>query len=185
MKPAIRCRGWVCVWILWCAALLGGRVGAAETGKLNEHLEVLRPFLGRTWRGEMKNSTPEKPVVDVARWERALNGQAVRVLHSINAGEYGGETLIFWSAEKKSLVYHYFTTAGFQTEGVASVEAGKVTSTEKVKGGANGITEVKAVSELRADGSMVTSSQYFKDGQWVPGHAATYREDSKADVVFR
>ena len=126
-----------------------------------------------------------QPVVDVARWERALNGQAVRVLHSINAGEYGGETLIFWSAEKKSLVYRYFTTAGFQTEGVATIEGSKIITSEKVQGNANGITEVKAVTELRADGAMAKSSEYLKDGKWVPGNATTYREDPKAEVVFR
>ena len=185
MKPTIRFRGAVWACLAMCAVLWCCRVGAAETGKLNEHLEVLRPFLGRTWRGEMKNSTPEKPVVDVARWERALNGQAVRVLHSINAGEYGGETLIFWSAEKKSLVYHYFTTAGFQTEGVATVDGTRITTSEKVLGNASGITEVKAVTELRADGAMAKTSEYLKDGKWVPGNAATYREDPKSDVVFR
>jgi hypothetical protein len=170
---------------LCAVGLLALQCWAAETGKLNEHLEGLRPFLGRTWRGEMKSSTPEKPVVDVSRWERALNGQAIRVLHSINAGEYGGESLIFWSEEKKSLVYHYFTTAGFQTEGIATLEGGKLISVEKVKGSKTGITEVKAIQELRTDGSMVSSAEYFKEGRWVPGHAATYREDPKADVVFR
>ncbi|HTG43029.1 MAG TPA: hypothetical protein VK633_00735, partial [Verrucomicrobiae bacterium] len=63
---------------------------AAEPGKLDEHLESLRPFIGKTWRGEFKNSKPEKPTIDVAHWERALNGKAVRVLHSINDGYYGG-----------------------------------------------------------------------------------------------
>lgn len=185
MKPAIRRQRWMFLGFLFSALVSTASMWAGETGKLNEHLEVLRPFLGRTWRGELKNSTPEKPVVDVSRWERALNGQAVRVLHSINGGEYGGETLIFWSAEKKCIAYHYVTTAGFQTEGVSTVEDGKFISTEKVKGSSGGITEVKAVAELRPDGVLVTSSQYFKEGKWVPGHSATYREDPKAEVVFR
>ena len=46
------------------------RLSAADQPVLNEHLEILRPLLGKTWRGEFKNSTPEKPVVDIARWER-------------------------------------------------------------------------------------------------------------------
>lgn len=183
--PIVRAQRWVLLGLLSVVLSSMASAWAAETGKLNEHLEVLRPFLGRTWRGEMKNSTPEKLVVDVARWERALNGQAVRVLHSINAGEYGGETLIFWSAEKKSLAYRYFTTAGFQTEGVATVEGTRITSSEKVQGNASGITEVKAVMEIRPDGAMAKSSEYLKDGKWVPGQTATYREDPKADVVFR
>jgi len=65
---------------------------AAEKPSLDEHLEPFRPVLGKTWKGHFKNSTPEKPQVDVARWERALNGKAIPVLHSINDGVYGGES---------------------------------------------------------------------------------------------
>ncbi|MBM3823961.1 MAG: hypothetical protein FJ404_13940 [Verrucomicrobia bacterium] len=71
---------------LFAAFLAVLAVFSAEPAALDEKLEVLRPFLGKTWRGEFKDSTPEKPVVDIAKWERALNGKAVRVLHSINDG---------------------------------------------------------------------------------------------------
>lgn len=46
--------------------------------------------------------------VDIQRWELALNGQAVRILHSINDGEYGGESLLVWDRDRRSLVFHYF-----------------------------------------------------------------------------
>jgi hypothetical protein len=49
-------------------------------------LQSFGPLLGKTWKGEFKDSTPEKPIIDIARWERALNGQAIRVVHSINNG---------------------------------------------------------------------------------------------------
>ena len=50
---------------------------AAETGPLIEALEPFRPYLGKTWRGQFKSSKPDKPTIDVARWERALNGKAL------------------------------------------------------------------------------------------------------------
>ena len=40
--------------------------------QLCKELQVLAPFVGRTWRGTLNESTPEKPMVDVSRWERAL-----------------------------------------------------------------------------------------------------------------
>lgn len=160
-------------------------LAAARAEDKHPQLEKFRPLLGKTWRGEFKNSTPEKPVVDISKWERALNGQAVRTLHSINQGEYGGETLIFWSEEKKSLVYHYFTTANFQTTGTMTFDGTKFTSLEKVSGQAGGITEVKAVGEVRADGSLLIKSEYFKSGEWTPGRETVYREDPKAEVVFK
>ena len=160
-------------------------VRAAETQPLDEHLEVLRPYLGRTWRGEFKNSKPDKPTIDVARWERALNGKAVRVLHSVNNGSYGGESIIRWDRESKQVVYHYFTTAGFMTSGTMTVADGKLVGFEKVSGDANGVTEVRSTTELRPDGTMLTKAEYLKDGQSVGGRETLYKEDPKAEVKFK
>ena len=67
---------------------VGGSLAAvaAEELPLNAHLEPLRPLLEKTWKGTFKDSKPDKPTVDVQRWERVLNGQAIRILHSINDG---------------------------------------------------------------------------------------------------
>ena len=54
-----------------------------------------------------------------------------------------------------------------------------------VTGNANGITEVRSVSTLQEDGSMLGESEYLKNGTWVPGHRILYREDPDATVVFR
>ena len=157
---------------------------AADDKPLHPELEKLRPLIGKTWRGEFKNSTPEKPVVDVSRWERALNGQAIRVLHSINDGEYGGETLIFWSDEKKSLAYFYVTTTGFQTSGTMKFDGARFTSIEKVSGASGGITEVRASGELRSDGTLFIKSEYLRNGEWVPGRETIYREAPEAQVLL-
>lgn len=157
----------------------------AEKEKLHKQLEPLRGFLGKTWKGEFAKSTPEKPVIDISRWERALNGNAVRVLHSVNDGQYGGETLIMWDSKKQALVYFYFTTAGFRTSGEMTIKDDKVVSHETVTGAADGITEVRATSELRADGTLHSKSEYLKEGRWVPGHEVHYKESPDAKVVFK
>jgi hypothetical protein len=157
---------------------------AADT-TLEAHLEPLRPLLDKTWRGPFKDSKPEKPTVDVARWERALNGQAVRILHSINDGAYGGETIIMWDQKKQAVCYHYFTTAGFRTTGTMSFSKGQVETHEEVTGSTDGITEVRGTSEIRSDGTFHVKTEYLKNGQWVPGHEATYHSDPTAQVVFK
>ena len=151
---------------------------------LSPHLKPLAPFLGKTWKGTFSNSTAEKPMHDVSRWERALNGQAVRILHSVNNGEYGGETLIIWDPARKSLVYYYFTTAGFYTHGTMTYDDGKFTSYEEVTGNQNGITAVKATGEILPDGRMRSRARYLKNGQWVDGHEIIYQEDPTAEVRF-
>lgn len=158
---------------------------AADTSSLSEPLEPFRPLLGKTWRGEFKKSTPEKPLVDIARWERALNGKAVRVLHSVNNGSYGGETIIQWDAEKKQIIYHYFTTAGFYTTGTMTHADGKFSSHEKVLGNTNDVTAVRATSELRPDGTLLSKAEYLKNGEWTYGREVLYREDPKAEVKFK
>ena len=165
-----------------CAAPLVG--AAVEDGALEQHLEPLRPWLGKTWKSE-PGEAGDKAKVDVARWERALNGKAVRILHSINDGEYGGETIVTWDSAKKSVVYHYFTTAGFMTTGTMTFEDGKVITNEKVTGNAGGVSEVRGTGEMRADGSFRMKTEYLKEGKWQPGRDAVYREDRAASVIFK
>ena len=155
---------------------------AAEP-KLDEHLAPLAPLVGKTWRGEFKNSTKEKPMFDVSRWEVALKGKAVRCRHSVNDGVYGGESLIMWDPEKKTLVSFYFTTAGFFTESTFEVKDGKFYSHEKVRGQNPGVAEVKAVTEI-VDGKMHVKSQFLKEGSWVDAHEITYVEAPDAKVVL-
>src|SRR4051812_4302440 len=89
---------------------LASRAACAAEPALVSHLEPLRPLLGKTWKGTFTGSKPEKPVTDIMQWERALNGRAVRSLHSINDGDYGGETIFMWDEKEQKLAYHYFTT---------------------------------------------------------------------------
>ncbi len=150
---------------------------------LDEHLAPFKPFLGKTFRGELKDSTPEKPMFDVSRWERMLGGKAVRNQHSVGEGVYCGESIVFWDSASSSLIYYYFTTGGFYTQGTMTVAGGKYSAHEKVTGQVEGITEVRSTGELLADGTLKVSSEYLKSGQWVPGHAATYRETPDAQVL--
>ena len=161
-------------------------VGAPSYGQdsLSPQLEPLRPFIGKTWRSVPPEGS-EKPAIDVSKWERALNGTAVRVLHSVNDGEYAGETLIFWDAEKSSVVFYYFTTAGHHTNGTLVIADGKLIGSEKVSGEANGITEVRSTTEILPDGRMHSAAEYLQKGAWVPGHEFFYIEDPKAQVVFK
>jgi len=165
--------------------LLAPAAHAAEKGSLNPHLEPFRPLLGKTWIGELKE--PDSAVVrtNVARWERALNGEAIRTLHSVNNGEYGGETVIVWDAGQNKLIYFYFTTAGFRTTGTFTFDGAKFLAEEQVTGNTQGITKVRSVGEIQDDGTLVNKSEYFKDGEWVPGHEQTYREDATAEVKFK
>jgi hypothetical protein len=157
---------------------------AEGEASLDSHLEPLRPLIGKTWKGAFKDSKADKPTVDVCRWERILNGKAIRVLHSINEGSYGGETIFMWDEKKRAVTYFYFTTAGFMTTGTATFDNGKIITREVVTGSANGVTEVRATSEIRAN-SFHVKSEYLKNGEWAPGHEVTYKDAPSAVVKFK
>jgi hypothetical protein len=173
--------------ILPAAALAAGLLSPvpAPAAELSKPLQPLAFLVGKTWRSVFPDSTPAKPVVDVSRFEVALNGQAVRNLHSINEGDYGGETLIVWDQAKQKIVYYYFTTAGFYTSGSMSVEDGAIVSRELVTGDANGVTEVQATSRMLPDGRLSVKARMLKNGEWVDGRERIYAEDAKAVVRFK
>jgi hypothetical protein len=173
-------RSWVAVLAVACLA-----PAAAPAAELNVHLRPLKGLVGKTWRGTLSKPGAAKVQVDVQRWEEALNGQAVRILHSVNDGEYGGESLVVWDKQKQSLVFTYFTTADFYTAGAATVEGDALVTLEEVKGDAEGITQVKGITRLTPDGKMRVKTQYLKKGAWADGRDVDYEEAKDALVKFR
>jgi hypothetical protein len=153
--------------------------------KLNEHLAQFEPLVGKTWKGEFANSTKEKPVIDIAQWEAALNGNAIRVLHSVNDGVYGGESILMWDPKQQKIASWYFTTAGFFTQATFEADGNKWTAIEEVTGNANGITKVKSVTQLEDNGDMHVKSEYFANGEWTPGHEIRYQLAPDAKVKFK
>ena len=125
---------------------------------LSENLKPFQVFINKTFKGEFATSTPEKTVYDISRWERALNGNAIRIMHSVNNGEYGGESIVMWDTKKESLVSWYFTTAGFYTQATLHFENEKLISIEDVTGNKNVITQVKAIIELLPDVQLINLS---------------------------
>ena len=169
--------------VIWVGGTIA--MAVAEALPLNPNLEALRPLLEETWKGTFSNSKPDKPTFDVETWERALNGQAVRHIHSVNDGTYGGEALPFWDDERKIISVYYFTTTGFMSIGTLDFKDGKFIGHEDINGNADGITEVRSVSELLPDGKFHVRAEYLKDGKWTFGREATYEGSLESKVTFK
>lgn len=154
---------------------------SAKAIELSDKLKPFEPYLG-TW--EATFSMNGKDVTDVSHFERALNGTTLRVLHSIDEGIYGGESLMFWDNAKKQLVFYYFTTAGFYTHGhIEWQKDGAFVAFEDVTGNQSGITKVKSTSTLKGD-SMTVLTSYLKNDVWTQPESRTYRRSTKK-VVFK
>ena len=157
---------------------------------LDVELEPFRKFL-KTWKGEFVGGKNPNPMSDVSLFERALNGKAIRVLHSVNNGFYAGETIIMWDPPSKQIRSYYFTTSGDRTEGVMEFTAdGSLISTETVQGaepkeGADPVTKVRATTKFLPDGRLHVKSEYLRKAGWAPGHEVIYKEAPGVEVVFK
>ncbi|GAA69314.1 hypothetical protein QL995_15130 [Pseudoalteromonas sp. APC 3358] len=154
-----------------------------NASNLDKELEVFKPYLG-TWQADFKVPEGAKKIQDVGRWERALNGKAIRTMHSINEGEYGGESMIFYDSKRKSLVFYYFTTAGFYTKGTITVlSPTQFVAYEEVTGSKEGVTKVKSTSDLKDD-KFIVSTSYLKKGEWTKPESRSYTRSTKT-VKFK
>jgi hypothetical protein len=152
---------------------------------LIDELKLFAPFIGKTYQGEFSDSTPDKRVIDVNHWQRVLNGAAVKLTHSLNNGEYGGETMFIWNKKLQKIEFYYFTTAGFYTQGTAKFDGEMLVSHEFVTGQTDGISEVKSTMALLPSGELKVDSHYLKNGQWVQGHQVVYQENPDAALIFK
>jgi hypothetical protein len=159
---------------------------AAAEPVLQAELEVFRPFLDSHWEGDLTEPGKDKKMIDRSIWSRALNGQAIKTVHSINDGEYGGETMIFWDQKQKKIAYYYFTTAGFYTHGTMTYNAAtqSIEALENVENNKQGITQVRSSSVLDEKGMLKVSSEYLQNEKWVKGHSALYKRVPKTEVKF-
>ncbi len=160
-------------------------IGFGQNNPLSEKLKPFENFIGKTFKGEFGNSTPENPVFDVQYWERILNGNGIKITHSVNDGMYGGESIIMWDVEVNSLVSWYFTTVGFYTKSTILIENDKIIFHEKVTGNKDGITETKGIYQLLSNGDLKTETQYLQNGEWVKGHEIYYKENLDSEVIFK
>lgn len=175
-----------CIKQLWPIIALFSFASSAAEPVLHAELEIFRPFLNSHWEGDLTEPGKEQKMIDRSSWSRALNGQAIKTVHSINDGEYGGETMIFWDQKQKKIAYYYFTTAGFYTHGTMTYNPAtqSIEALENVENNAQGITQVRSHSVLDKSGKLKISSEYLQNGKWVKGHGALYKRVPHTEVKF-
>ena len=144
----------------------------------------MKPFIGNTYKGNFINSTKENPMVDILSFERALNGNAVKVIHSVNNGEFGGETMVMWNPEKGSLQSWYFTSAGYLTIQNVQIKKDTFISIENVERNQNGITKVKTIIEVLHGNQITKRTKYLMNNLWKDGSETIYNKVQDDKPVF-
>ena len=151
---------------------------------LSDHLTGLKPFIGNTYKGNFINSTIENPMIDVLSFERALNGNAVKVIHSVNNGEFGGETMVMWNPEEGGLQSWYFTSAGSLTIQNVQIKKDTFISIENVERNKNGITKVKTIIEVLHRNQIKKRTKYLMNNLWKDGSETIYNKVNDHKPAF-
>lgn len=138
-------------------------------------------LIGRSWRGV---GTAEAGVEDVQRWDWAVGGHAVRVVHSVNGGAYAGETLIFRDRDSGAYVFHYFTSGGFHTTGIMRPTGPGAFESEETVHGLDGFPPLRSTLVMGSDGVNRARTFQQENGQWVEKGGFDYREDPAAAPVM-
>ncbi|HIG75763.1 MAG TPA: hypothetical protein EYQ24_14640 [Bacteroidetes bacterium] len=162
--------------LLALAILVSAPTSAQEP---NPALAPLAPLVGETWQGTFE--ADGQTVTDVSRWEWAMNRQALRNIHTLNGGAYGGETLI-WAAGD-SLQFLYVTSAGFTTSGTGHVTEDGALVVEEIVEGHPEIDRVRSTSRLTAEGTLATSTEMRRGGVWEPSRSAVYVRTPEARLA--
>ncbi|MGZ9100487.1 MAG: copper chaperone PCu(A)C [Brevundimonas sp.] len=174
----------VVVSLLFAAPVLPAAAQVAELPAPGVGRAAYAPFehlVGRSWRGV---GTGPDAAEDIQRWDWAVGGHAVRVVHSVGGGAYAGETLIFRDKASGGFIFHYFTSGGFHTTGVMRPTGPGAFEAEETVHGLDGFPPIRSTLVMGADGVHRARSFQQENGAWVEKGGFDYREDPSAVPVM-
>lgn len=169
---------WLCaIFIYWLTA-------TAQAQALQDELAPFEALVGHTYRGEFTPDKEGNVAIDISRWDVILNGRGIRISHSLNDGEYAGESLIYWDSKRQTIAFFYLTNAGFHTQGTGHFEDGVFIANESVTGNSEGITNVISRTSFTINGEMTVESFYLKGEEKWQGSKVIYQRDDGATLRY-
>ncbi len=147
-------------------------------------LKALSPFIG-TWTSQSGSVDGSSSFTDVSKWEWAFGGTALRITHSVNSGNYVGESMIIWDAHDQQIIYRYVNNAGFYTDGVITERsATSILVHEFIRGMTEeGATETRAGYSLK-NGDLYSWTQFKTHDIWGEKSEVVYKKTPNAEPVM-
>ena len=159
-------------------------IPASAEMKVHPALEILSPYVGKTWEHTTGSPGEKGYFHDISTWEWIMGGHGILTNHSVNKGAYGGTSIFHYDEKAKSLICYYATTGGFYTTCTIKMGEDGIEVWEDVKGSDKGPSAVKSTITLE-DGKMIIRSSYKTGDTWVDGGERIYTENADAVVSFQ
>lgn len=156
--------------------------GSAQSSEASAELDKLAWLIG-PWTGTVGSG--DNAATDVSVWSWAVGGHALRNVHAVADGAYGGETLLWWDPEEEAYAFVYVTTGGFTTSGHLRLsDDGLLEGVEEVSGAgvAEGVDAVRTVTRRGEGGRLVVGVSYQRNGEWGPVSERIYRRSPEAEL---
>lgn len=159
--------------VLLCLSL----PAAASAAELRKEFQPLAFLVGSCWTGTF----PDGKATDTHCFEPMFDGQFIRDTHVVHGakGQYRGETIYGWNAQKRLIVYTYWASDGGMSSGTVTSQDGDIVFADAYSSDA-GPLEIKSVFTPHGAGSYDFWSAKKQNGQWAEMFRMTMRRDAKS-----
>jgi hypothetical protein len=148
--------------------VLLGPVLSSSATELDEHLQFLKPLIGKQWVGGYVGSESSNIEI-VLRFEQVLEGRAVRYVRDVEAADFSGLTQFYWNPGRGEVCFISLNNRGIVGEGIVSAEDGKIVLRGKSHR-PDKTTEFKTTLEIDPKGTLRDTFLRMEDSEWVQGH---------------
>jgi len=148
--------------------ILLGPVLSSSAAELDEHLEFLKPLIGKEWVGGFVGSE-SSDIQIVLRFEQVLDGRAVRYVREVEAADFSGLTQFYWNPGRGEVCFISLNNRGIVGEGVVSTVDGKIVLLGKSHR-QDKTTEFKTILEIDPKGTLRDTFLRMENSEWVQGH---------------
>lgn len=153
---------------------------ASNAQSLQERLNPLKPFLGRTWKGDLKAPNGELISVSVRNFESIADGKVIKIIKKSEGKSDWGEGCFYWNDIEKKIAYFFIEGAGVFQTGFVKVEnnaitiEGTMTWPTQMNPQVKQSYEFKNTFEFTSDGKMIDKWFMNAFGPWQPGHVIEF-----------
>lgn len=147
---------------------------------LAERLSPIKPFLDKTWKGDLKSPEGEIISVEIRTFESLSDGKIIKAYIRNEGNSNRGEGYFYWDDIAKRIAFFFLESSGVFNTGFVSAENNIITIEGKMTWPAQSNPEVKQsydfknTFEFTADGKMIDRWYHNAFGPWRPGHVIEF-----------
>lgn len=159
--------------IIIAFVLIQGLCFGQNGNTLRKELDILKPFVGKTWVCEMKDPSGKNTLHFLRQFEQMHNGKIVKFYQECKELKNQADGYYYFDPDKKSIAYIILTNNGNITIGNVKEENGKIIeygycifSDRKL--------EFKDIYEITSNGSITDNYFRIENGEWKAGHSRVW-----------